>query len=195
MKLFQVLTPLSLFSIAALAALASTPVLADHRHDDRYDSRSNSSWDRSYSNRHASNRKNAGRNKKYGHKQPNYRSNYHPNYSPRHNDSWSISVNLGSGYYPGYNIGYSSYPGYAGNSAYRNYGNAVRYPRTPAVNHTTVIYQQPSVVYVNEPTSRVSSQRAEPGLLRDINGNCFERSYDSQGRENRRRLPDSACNF
>jgi len=32
-------------------------------------------------------------------------------------------------------------------------------------------------------------------LLRDINGRCFERSFDTYGNEIRVELPASACNF
>ena len=62
---------------------------------------------------------------------------------------------------------------------------------------STVIVREPTVVYVND-SAPVSTRYTQPparSLLRDINGNCFERTYDSRGVETRVRLPDSACRF
>jgi hypothetical protein len=45
------------------------------------------------------------------------------------------------------------------------------------------------------PVHSLSTETYEYSLLRDIHGNCFERSYDNQGREIRVQLPAAACNF
>lgn len=113
-------------------------------------------------------------------------------YRPYRNDGWSVSLNLGSAW--------------AGTGAW--YG-LTGYPYAPYRNRTSVIYAQPTVVYVND-SSRVagrvsgraservverSSPRPARSLLRDIHGDCWERTYDSRGVESRMQLPDSACNF
>ena len=54
-------------------------------------------------------------------------------------------------------------------------------------------YVPPRVVY------RESTVRVEPPvgrhLLRDLNGRCFERSFDEDGTELRTELPASACDW
>lgn len=109
-------------------------------------------------------------------------------YRHHDHDNWSVSLNFGSGY--------SSW-----NSGSLFYGSGF-YDNTwaPRRTRTSVIYNQPTVVYVNETrpvTTRVVTTTRAPrtSLLRDLYGDCYERTIDSRGRETRTRLPDSACNF
>ena len=114
----------------------------------------------------------------------------------------------GGGYYPGYRPGgyYRPYYGYQhknnNNSndswAYALGGLVLGSVLTNAYNNNRA--QQP--VYVEQTTTTyqpVQVQRvivAQPRhLLRDLNGNCFERTTDSAGNELRTELPPSACNW
>jgi hypothetical protein len=113
-------------------------------------------------------------------------------YRPYSNDGLSVRLNYGTGYNTWY--GTTELPGI---------GAGYRY--SPWRNQTTVVYTQPRVIYVNDSarlTSPVSESilnhttaRPARSLLRDINGDCFERTYDSRGVETQVQLPASACNF
>lgn len=74
-------------------------------------------------------------------------------------------------------------------SSYRDYRDSRSYDR--------VVYRQPvrttrEVVYVNESQPRVNSGRK---LLRDLDGNCFEISYNASGDEVRSQLDPSICAY
>jgi len=102
-------------------------------------------------------------------------------------DSWAVSLNIGSGY--------SNW-----NSSSLFYGTGFATNNwLPRHTRTSVIYNQPTVVYVNDrpATTRVVTTTSTPrtSLLRDLFGDCYERTIDSRGRETRTRLPDSACRF
>ena len=53
------------------------------------------------------------------------------------------------------------------------------------------------VVYVNRTTASPSSTAVASGrrLLRDIEGNCFERVIDAEGNEIRAQIEASECDF
>jgi len=137
----------------------------------------------------------------------NYRTNNYPvNHRIMNRDSWSVNLNFG-------NAPYRS--GIGSNLQYNNAWN--HFTPYPVINtHTRIITSQPTVVYVKESSpysvpvvsrSSVStttyrsasgsrnSGTAGRNLLKDLQGNCFERSYDSRGRENRVQLPDTACSW
>jgi len=111
-----------------------------------------------------------------------------------------------SSFNPGFNSGFNSntVSRHIQNKRYNTYvASRFRARQYSPVNaHTRVIYNQPTVVYVNNNSgnpghviTQSSERRNESSPLRNINGLCFERSYDSRGLETRVQLPDSACNF
>jgi hypothetical protein len=59
--------------------------------------------------------------------------------------------------------------------------------------NTVIVHQN---TYINnEPRVVSRSTRSATSLLRDVNGRCYERSYDSRGNEVRIELSPSSCNF
>lgn len=95
------------------------------------------------------------------------------------------AIGLGIGLGVGYGIGYSAfgapYYGYPYSSWY--YGP----PREVIVEHNT---------YVEQPSERVYTSRPnETSLLRDLQGRCYERTYDRNGNELRTELDPAECNF
>ncbi|MDA0823842.1 MAG: hypothetical protein O3C28_15690 [Proteobacteria bacterium] len=86
-------------------------------------------------------------------------------------------------------------------------GSLLSQPRYPAVQY----YPSPQVVYVQRPVQTVVSYAPPPvatyapprsapisglvgrRLLRDINGNCFERKTNQQGTELQVQLPPGEC--
>jgi len=210
----QTLSRIPVMVLAVLLVTSTSAAMADSRFDNR-GPRFNNSWNSSFNrdSRYSVNR-HVDRNHAWN-RSANRFSNrawnnrfYDNRYRFRNNrDNWSVSQNLGTGYSSWYGRNFynnSFYTGlgglYYGTSVWNNrYG--------PRRNNTTVIYTQPKVVYVND-SSRASgheysskvirsstSRAGQRSLLRDIHGDCYERSYDSQGRETRIQLPDSACNF
>lgn len=202
MKLFPN-TTLIVLGGALLLGLASHGALADERgHHDRRSWTQNPAYRQGWN--HSTNRgwrDNRDHRAVDRHRPGNrYPSRYSPRYSTRYypgsRDSWSVSLGLGSGYSSSsfwYGTGFNTGVGYGlyGNRWY-DYT-----PYTPYRNRTVVV-KQPTVVYVNESprvSTRVTTPRPERSLLRDIDGNCFERHYDDRGVETRVRLPASACQF
>lgn len=118
-----------------------------------------------------------------------FTSNYRDNrWNRRDNDdvNWSVNLSIGAvpfGYNPyGYNMqGYRPQP-------YSSYYRS----RQPVV-----IYQNNTYIEPSRSTSYVTRRTNRQGvsLLRDSNGNCFERIRDRFGNETRTELPRSSCNF
>jgi len=80
-------------------------------------------------------------------------------------------------------------------------GSLLSQPRRSHRHYDTVTYRRPvtttrEVVYVNR-NSQGSSSPVASGrrLLKDLEGNCFERIVDEDGNEIRVQLPSSECNF
>lgn len=138
-------------------------------------------------------------------------------FNNRNRDSWSVSLNFGNNFNrSGFNTNVWNY---------NSWNHFTPYPVFNSYNtHTRIITSPPTVIYVNESTpysasvpgnwinyqrdkqragntiysTKVSSSRlatAGRSLLKDLQGNCFERSYDSRGRESRVQLPETACNY
>ncbi len=136
-------------------------------------------------------KRNARRNDFYG---ARYRNRPYQSYRPYgfNDNRWSVSLNYGTGYTAWYGTPILA-------------GIGTGYAYSPWRNQTTVVYSQPRVVYVNDTSGVVghvservvdrSSVRPARSLLRDIHGDCYERTYDSRGVETRNRLPAAACNF
>jgi len=159
----------------ALAVLmTSNLALADHN-DHRNNGRDHGKFD----NRHDS--RGWERNRGF---RPDYR-NIRRNHRDHDDDvNWSVNLSIGArpfGYNPyGYNmLGYRP-PAYS----YRS--------RQPVV-----IYQNNTYVEPSHSTSYITRRTNRQGvsLLRDSNGNCFERVRDRFGNETRTELPRSSCNF
>lgn len=75
-----------------------------------------------------------------------------------------------------------------------------------AVLADTMIYREPTVVYVERersprviyrerPVTRVVVSEPERSLLRDLKGNCYEVSRDGAGNELRSQLPAFECDW
>ena len=116
----------------------------------------------------------------------------------RSNDRHSnvrVNIGIGAPIYPrsifngwSYGVGYSSFGGqYYLNSGYPY--SAYGYSSRPVIIERNTYIEQPSTgrVYTNRET--------ETSLLRDLQGRCFERSYDRNGTELRTELDPSACDF
>lgn len=102
--------------------------------------------------------------------------NYYPRYRRRHWDSGSFVGGL-------------------------VLGSILSYPRNSHRRYETVTYRRPvtktrEVVYVNRSGSAGNTPVASGRrLLKDLEGNCFERVIDEEGNEVRVQLEDSECNF
>jgi len=97
--------------------------------------------------------------------------------------TFGLGIGLGYALSAPYSYGYPYY-GYPYSSWY--YGP----PRDVIVERNT---------YIEEPSAssetRVYSNRQETSLLRDLQGHCYERTYDSNGRELRTELDPKECDF
>lgn len=200
MKLSKRLVSLPIFGLLGLSILAANTALADHRHDN---GRTNfrGSWDHN-SSRHSNYRRDNSRFLTYANRRGNRDYRHYGNYNHynRH-DNWSVSLNYGAGFSNGwYGASWSTGP------VYRPFRSAFYDPwYTPYRSRTTVVYREPTVIYVDddddyESTRVIRRTTARPShpttsLLRDINGNCWERNFDSEGNETRVQLPDSECDF
>lgn len=210
MTLFQTLETPTKLAILLVFTIASTAALADSRYSSRHDGYSgyngnkwsNNSHSYPYNNSHNYSRNNS-RNYRFSNRD---RRNYSPAFTPNYagnrfnsawysrapygsraswnnrnfrRDNWSVNLNLGNSWFGNsysYGIGYNSW--------YR--------PLSTHTTHTRVVVREPSVVVVREPVQVRHSGRS---LLRDLEGNCFERSTDDRGNEVRIQLPDRACDF
>ena len=82
-------------------------------------------------------------------------------------------------------------------------GSLFNYPRYSTRNVETVVYRDTpttrvrEIVYVDQAKTRDTAATVASGrrLLRDLDGNCFERSVDQQGDEIRVQLEAQECNF
>ncbi len=148
----------------------------------------------------------------YGYGHSNYRNSYRNNsrYNYRSNrraNSYHFPAR-DRRYRSGFNISYGNY--YSRNRGYDSgsfvgglvLGSLFSYPRYSARSYDTVVYSDVpatrtrEIVYVDKTPSRsyapVASGRR---LLRDLEGNCFERIVDDQGDEIRVQLEAEECNF
>jgi hypothetical protein len=113
----------------------------------------------------------------------------------------------GGGYYPrgGYYYprgGYYYGPYYGHHNNNNNSNSSVAYALGGLVlgGLLTNAYNQsraPRTVYVQQaqPAQVVAAPQQGRRLVRDLSGNCYERTTDSAGNELRTELPASACNW
>lgn len=214
MTLFQTLETPTKLAILLVFTIASTAALADSRYSSRHDGyfgNNGNKWsNNSHSNPYNNSRNyspNNSRNYRFSNRdRRNYSPAFTPTFTPNYagnrfnsawysrapygsraswnnrnfrRDNWSVNLNLGNSWYGNsysYGVGYNSW----------------HRPLSTHTTHTRVIVREPSVVVVRDPTQVRHSGRS---LLRDLEGNCFERSTDDQGNEVRIQLPDRACDF
>jgi len=198
MTLFQTLETPTKLAILLVFTIASTAVLADSRFSPRYDGYSGNTGNKWSNNSHNNPYNSPYNNSRYNRFSNRDRWNYSPNYAGnRFNSAWNIRAPYGSritwnsrnfrrdNWSVNLNLGNSWY----GNSI--TYGIGSR-PFSSHTTHTRVIVREPSVVVVREPAQIIQKGRS---LLRDLEGNCFERSTDDLGNEIRIQIPGSECNF
>lgn len=192
-----------LVGFALIGALViSQAAAADNRHYRGYNSHGNGYSSQRYNSyRYSPRRANSyhygrSRNNNYSNRSffnPGYSRNYY-NYSNRHRGNRYDAGSFVGGLILG-SIFSSSYSNRNFNSSYNRSYNTTYVVRNPPVIHSR------EVVYVNSPVvynSQVPVSQAPPtgrSLLRDLQGNCFERNIDAQGNEVRVQLEDQACNF
>ena len=170
----RVLLSVSVITVMVLSQAAS----ADNRHNRRgYNSYG---YGNNYSRGYSSNRYNPYH---YGSRDRRSRNNFYISYGNRYDrhrrhDSGSFFGGLVLG-------SLLSYPSYSS----RRYDN-VSYRSRP-------VTQTREIVYVNNSSNRTSSAPVASGrrLLRDLEGNCFERVVDEEGNEVRLQLEAEECNF
>ncbi|MEX0618033.1 MAG: hypothetical protein WDZ76_10730 [Pseudohongiellaceae bacterium] len=192
--------------LALIASLMfSQTALADGRRHDGW----GSGWSAGSSWRH-----DRGFRRHYDRGRSWQRNSYHfPRRYDRHrrsNSSFRFSFNS---YYNRYSHSYPSRHRYARHDSHSSgsfLGGLVlgsllsssHYP-TRTVRHETVRYVRPApvvtrdTVYVEQParTATVSPTPVRRSLLRDLEGNCFERSVDSGGTEIRVQVDARQCDF
>jgi hypothetical protein len=154
---------------------------------------------------------NAGRRPHYGNG-----SNYYAGY-PSHGGNYPYKGWYGhAGHYPYYRpyyrpyygrpypyygyrpVGYPAYYGYPYNYGHHNNNNNSDWPAyliggAVLGSVLTNVYQNSQAQYA--PANQVITAPQGRRLLRDLNGNCYERMTDANGNELRTELPPSQCNW
>ncbi len=74
-------------------------------------------------------------------------------------------------------------------------GSLLTYPRREEVIYRAPVTTRREVVVVRETPRRSAPVVTGRRLLKDLDGNCFERQVDEQGNEIRIELDPSECNF
>ncbi len=140
----------------------------------------------------------------YGYGSHNYRNNYRRNYRANSYHYGSRDRRYRNNYNFYYGSRYSRRGHYDSGSFVGGLvlGSLFSYPRYSSRNYETVIYRNApatrtrEIVYVDksevQDVAPVASGRR---LLRDLEGNCFERIVDEQGDELRVQLDAEECNF
>tara|TARA_B110000858_G_scaffold77483_1_gene89789 strand:- start:27815 stop:28378 length:564 start_codon:yes stop_codon:yes gene_type:complete len=130
----------------------------------------------------------------YGSHKRNYR-----NYNRHYNRHYGSGFNFSYGNY------YSRHRGYDSGSFVGGLvlGSLFNYPRYSSRNVETIVYRDApatrvrEIVYADQAQTRGTATPVASGrrLLRDLEGNCFERIVDEQGDEIRVQLEAQECNF
>lgn len=145
----------------------------------------------------------------YGNK---YRNNYRGNrrvnsyhYGSRDRNHRNYNRRYDSGFNFSYGNHYSPHRSYDSGSFLGGLvlGSLFSYPRHSSRNVETVVYRDApatrarEIVYVDRSQTRSSAADVASGrrLLRDLEGNCFERIVDEQGDEIRVQLEAQECNY
>lgn len=105
----------------------------------------------------------------------------------------SISLSFGNVTRPYYG---SSFGTGFGINTWSGFGSSWNRPARTYDNRQPVVIYQNQNTYINRSTPIVSRPSTfGTSLLRDVNGRCYEREFDSRGNETRLELPSAACNF
>lgn len=145
----------------------------------------------------------------YGNKyRNNHRGNHRVNsyhYGSRDRNYRNHNRRYSSGFNFSYGNHYSRHRGYDSGSFVGGLvlGSLFSYPRQSSRTVETVVYRDApttrarEIVYVDRPPTGNSAAAVASGrrLLRDLEGNCFERVVDDQGDEIRIQLEAEECNF
>jgi len=200
MVLKKVLLSLSIIGALVVSQLASADSRNNRRGYGAYSSGLHS-YGNSYRNNYRGNR---GVNSyHYGSSRRDYGRNYNRNYIRNYYG------NYGRGYGSGFNFSYGNYyPHRRGHDSGSFLGGLVlgslfNYPRYSSRNVETIVYRDApatrtrEIVYVDRAQARNTAAPVASGrrLLRDLEGNCFERNVDEQGNEIRVQLEAQECNF
>ena len=139
----------------------------------------------------------------------NYRGNrrtnsYHYGSSGRHYNK-NYSTGYGNGFTVSHGNYYSRHRGYDSGSFFGGLvlGSLFNFSRRSSGYVETVAYRNVptistrAIVYVDQAQARSTATAVASGrrLLRDLEGNCFERIVDDQGNEIRVQLEAQECNF
>lgn len=194
-----------LLSLSVIGALIISQVASADSRNNRRGYGAYSSGQHSYGNSFRNNyRGNRGVNSyHYGSSRRDYGGNYSRNFSRNY------SRNFDRGYGRGFNFSYGNYysrhRGYNSGSFFGGLvlGSLFSYPRYSSRNTETVVYRNApttrtrEIVYVDRPQTRSAAAPVASGrrLLRDLEGNCFERVVDQQGDEIRVQLEAQECNY
>ena len=133
------------------------------------------------------------------HNNRDYNRNYYGNYYGNYNRGYSSGFNFSYGNY------YSRHRGYDSGSFLGGLvlGSLFNYPRYSSRNVETIVYRDApttrtrEIVYADRSRTRSTVAPIASGrrLLRDLEGNCFERIVDELGDEIRVQLEAQECNF
>ena len=198
-----------LLSLSIIGALViSQAAWADNRNN-RRGYGAYSSGQHNYGNNHRNNYSGNHRANSYhfGSSGRNYNRNYNRHYNRNYNRHYNN--NYGRGYGSGFTVSYGNYysrhRGYDSGSFFGGLvlGSLFNSSRHSSGNVETVVYRNAptistrEIVYVDQAKSRSASAPVASGrrLLRDLEGNCFERIVDGQGDEIRVQLDAQECNF
>jgi hypothetical protein len=139
----------------------------------------------------------------------NYRGNRRANSYHYGSSGRNHNRKYGRGYSSGFNFSYGHY--YSRHRRYNSgsflgglvLGSLFNSSRPSSRNIETVVYRSPptistrEIVYVDQEQTRSAAAPVASGrrLLRDLEGNCFERIVDKKGDEIRVQLEAQECNF
>jgi hypothetical protein len=136
------------------------------------------------------------RHHRRGYDRHGYSSHYYPRANPYHFGSSRRYYSPGS-YYGGGHFGFSY-----GNYGYRRHndlgylvGGLVLGSLLSSSSYLEPVTRTREVVYVKQSASRSTPLTTGRRLLKDLEGNCFERKPDGNGDEIRVQLEASECNF
>jgi len=181
-----------LLSLSIIGALVVSQVASADSRRDRRGYNDHSYGQHNYGSRY--------RNNARSHRRAN---SYHYGQHDRHyrntNRRYSSGFNFSYGNY------YSRHRGYDSGSFLGGLvlGSLFSAPRYSSRNVETVVYRNApttrtrEIIYVDQTRTRSTAAPIASGrrLLRDLEGNCFERIVDEQGNEIRVQLEAQECNF
>jgi hypothetical protein len=186
-----------LLSLSIIGALVISQAAWAENRNNRRGYGAYNSGQHNYSNRYRNNYRN------------NYRGNrrtnsYHYGSSGRHYNK-NYSTGYGNGFTVSHGNYYSRHRGYDSGSFFGGLvlGSLFNFSRRSSGYVETVAYRNVptistrEIVYVDQAQTRSAAAPVASGrrLLRDLEGNCFERIVDKQGDEIRVQLEAQECNF